>query len=134
MINTLDTESLALVYQNPGVKVIDARPTAAYNGWRLRDEARGGHIPGAVAFPQSWAAGMYDPDLTERLAAKGVTPDHSIVVYGYGEGDATALAGRLLALGYDDVAVLAGGQPEWATQRHLDVTRSGYTGCWEGNR
>ena len=123
MINTLDTESLASVYQNPGVKVVDARPTAAYNGWRLRDEARGGHIPGAVAFPQSWAAGMYDPDLAERLAAKGVTPDHSIVVYGYGDEDAIALAGRLLALGYDDVAVLAGGQPEWAAQQDLDLAR-----------
>ncbi|GMQ85079.1 MAG: rhodanese-like domain-containing protein [Acidimicrobiia bacterium] len=123
MIKTLDIGALVSVYQSPGVKVVDARPTAAYNGWCLGDESRGGHIPGAVAFPQSWAAGMYDADLAARLAAKGVTPDQSIAVYGYGDGDATALAGRLLALGYDDVAVLAGGLPDWAAQPDLDVTR-----------
>ena len=31
--------------------IVDVRPLPAYNGWRLSDEARGGHIPGAVELP-----------------------------------------------------------------------------------
>lgn len=121
MIKTLDIDSLSGIYQAPGVKVVDARPTAAYNGWRLGQETRGGHIPGAVAFPQSWAARTYDADLAERLAFKGLTPGHSIVVYGYDDEDGAPLADRMLALGFDDVSVLAGGLPEWAARRDLDV-------------
>ena len=34
--------------------IVDVRPLAAYNGWRRNGEARGGHIPGAVAFPAAW--------------------------------------------------------------------------------
>jgi len=115
---TVDTFST--IYQNPGVKVVDARPIAAYNGWRLHDEARGGHIPGAVTFPQSWAANTYDAELGERLATKGLTPDRPIVIYGY-DGDSASLAGRMLRLGYGDVATLAGGLPEWAARPDLDM-------------
>jgi molybdopterin synthase sulfurtransferase len=28
--------------------LLDTRPIQAYNGWRLGDEARGGHIPGTI--------------------------------------------------------------------------------------
>ena len=34
----------------PGVQPIDIRPTAAYNGWALEGESRGGHIPGAISY------------------------------------------------------------------------------------
>jgi len=102
--------------------MVDARPSAAFNGWCLGNETRGGHIPEAEAFPQSWAANMYDADLTERLAAKHLTPDHSIMVYGY-DGDSTSLADRLSYLGFPDVAVVAGGFPEWAGRRDLEVVR-----------
>jgi thiosulfate/3-mercaptopyruvate sulfurtransferase len=123
MIRTPDIDSLSEIYQDPGVKVVDTRPTAAYNGWRLRSEDRGGHIPGAAAFPQAWANSMYDRDLAERLALKGVTPDKSIVVYGYDDEDSFPLANRMLALGFDDVSVLVGGQPQWAVRGDLDVTQ-----------
>lgn len=32
-------------------RIIDIRPIAAYNGWALRDEPRGGHINGAKSIP-----------------------------------------------------------------------------------
>ncbi len=123
MIKTLEIDTFTEIYRSPGVKVVDARPTAAFNGWKLGPEARGGHIPGAVAFPQSWAANTYDAILAERLASKGLTPDHSIVVYGYDDGESTSLADRLMLLGYDDVAVLKGGLPEWAAHPDLEVIR-----------
>jgi thiosulfate/3-mercaptopyruvate sulfurtransferase len=123
MIKTLDIESLSAIYERPTVKVVDTRPMSAFNGWRLDAEARGGHIPGAVAFPYSWAAGMYDADLVERMASKGLTPDQSIVLYGYGEEKSNSLAARMLDLGFDDAAVLAGGLHEWAGREDLEMAR-----------
>ncbi|MCP3975742.1 MAG: thiosulfate sulfurtransferase, partial [bacterium] len=58
-----------------------------------------------------------------RLALKELTPDRSITVYGYDDEDATGLADRLLYLGYGDVAVLAGGLPEWAAQPDSELIR-----------
>ena len=123
MIKTLQIDTVSEIYRNSRVKMVDARPTAAYNGWGLGDEVRRGHIPGAVAFPQTWAAGAYDAHLAHGLASKGLTPDNSIVVYGYDDGDCTSLADRLAALGYDDVARLAGGLPEWAARQDLELSR-----------
>ena len=58
---------------DPNLIVVDARPTAAYNGWRLNGEARGGHVPGAVAFPISWLASSrrprYSASFTRRASA-----------------------------------------------------------------
>jgi len=121
LIKILAIETLTETYRSSQVCVVDARPTAAFNGWRLCDEERGGHIPGAVAFPQSWAAGSYDADLVERLASKGITPDRSIVIYGYDDSDAAPLANRLATLGFDDVAVLEGGQRGWAAKEDLEL-------------
>ena len=40
---------------DPSLTVVDVRPLTAYNGWRLKGEARGGHIPGAVGLPDRLA-------------------------------------------------------------------------------
>ena len=104
-----------------GFDLLDARPIAAYNGWRLGEEARGGHIPGSVAFPASWWVAGSDTDLASLLSAKGVAPDHPVVVYG-SEEDTAALADRLANLGYGDVAILAGGLRDWAEQGREVIT------------
>ena len=53
--------------------IIDVRPLAAYNGWTLRQEMRGGHIPGAMSFPLSWFGSMENADLIKLLGEKGNT-------------------------------------------------------------
>lgn len=106
----------------PGVRPIDIRPTAAYNGWALEGESRGGHIPGAISFPYAWAEKSFDGELVDCLAEKGVTPAVPIVIYGYDDDESLALAQRLLTLGYDDIAVIEGGQDAWA-QNDLELVR-----------
>jgi molybdopterin synthase sulfurtransferase len=123
MIKTVDIESFLAISDDTTVKVVDTRPMSAFNGWRLRDESRGGHIPGAIAFPQTWAAGMFDADLVEMLAGKGLVPGFSIVLYGYEEEDSTSFAHRLANLGFADVSVFAGGFSQWAAQPDLEVIR-----------
>jgi molybdopterin synthase sulfurtransferase len=106
---------------DPALTIVDVRPLAAYNGWRLRGERRGGHIPGAVAFPTAWLTSVDEVELQRELTAKGVVPERSIVVYGDGPGDAAALVERLVRLGFDDVAPLESGWAGWAAQTNAPV-------------
>ena len=62
--------------------MIDVRSAAAYNGWRLNEEARGGHIRGAKHLPDPWLEVLTDEELTRILDGKGIKPGRSIVVYG----------------------------------------------------
>lgn len=122
-MQTIDLERLSEVYRDPGLKLVDCRPSHAYNGWPMRDEVRGGHIPGARLFPRSWAENSYDAVLMGQLAQKGLTPDIPLIVYGHDEEDAMALARRLMMLGYDDLTVLDGGLSDWAARDDLEMSR-----------
>ena len=123
MMKMLDVGSFAAMLPSPTVKVVDTRPMSGFNGWRLDGETNGGHIPGAVPFPASWASAMFDTDLVKRLALSGLTPDKSIVLYGSGEEDVSSFAQRMAGLGFADVSVLAGGLSEWANQPDHEVSR-----------
>ncbi len=65
---------------------VDTRTDEEYNGWLLYNEARGGHIPGAVQLPYAWYFNedysiLSYEDLTRLLESKGVTADKEIVPY-----------------------------------------------------
>ena len=45
---TIDIQELRERLDDPSLTVVDVRPLAAYNGWRLGSELRGGHSPAAV--------------------------------------------------------------------------------------
>jgi thiosulfate/3-mercaptopyruvate sulfurtransferase len=114
------TELVARIGE-PGLLVLDARALAAFNGWRLADEARGGHIPGAVAFPGSWLATIEPAEVATLLGEKGVLGAREVVIYGDGDLDAAALAVRLADLGVAEVRVLDEGWEGWAADAALPV-------------
>ncbi|MDX1615119.1 MAG: rhodanese-like domain-containing protein [Candidatus Promineifilaceae bacterium] len=119
----ITTAELAQALDDPTMALVDIRPIAAYNGWRLADEARGGHIPGAAACPLSWTAALPAADLRAMLVAKGVTPDKRVIIYGYTDEDSEAVAERLLAAGYDDVRVYGPGLAAWAADPQRPMER-----------
>ena len=80
---------------DPNLILVDVRSMAAYNGWPLNGEARGGHVPGAVAFPSAWLATVEDAEVQRLLHEKGITRGRTIVVYGDGADDAAALGAAL---------------------------------------
>jgi molybdopterin synthase sulfurtransferase len=106
-----------------GLTVVDVRRMPAYNGWRLRGEARGGHIPGAVVFPRAWLTSEDAVEIERQLVAKEIVPGRTIVVYGDGPDDAAALRDRLEAAGFDDVRTYDAGFPTWAADASLPVER-----------
>jgi molybdopterin synthase sulfurtransferase len=120
---TISTAELRDRLGNPDLTIVDLRPTAAFNGWRLRGEARGGHIPGAVAFPAAWLASEDDAEIERQLAARGVIADRSIVLYSYNATDVAELAARLAASGFEDVRVYDDGWTTWAADADLPIER-----------
>ncbi len=116
----IDTAELSRIAGSPGMRIIDTRPIAAFNGWPLRGEATGGHIPGAVSFPLAWATNGYRADLSQRLRAKGVDGER-LIVYGYDATDAGAMAAQLESAGFEDVSVYDG-YLDWA-DRGLPLAR-----------
>jgi molybdopterin synthase sulfurtransferase len=99
------TEELRGRLDEPALAIVDTRPLHLFNGWRADGATRGGHIPGAIAFPAEWEPLLDDADLGDVLVTKGVTSDREVVLYGDG---AEALAARLIALGYASIRTYEG--------------------------
>jgi thiosulfate/3-mercaptopyruvate sulfurtransferase len=92
----------------------------AFNGWTLHGEARGGHIPGAVAFPLSWLAGA-EPVVKRSVAAKGIRPDKTVVVYATQHDRSMVMAAMLETWGYARVRIYDAGLVEWAADATLPI-------------
>lgn len=120
---TITTAELHSRLGDPDLTIVDARPLIGYNGWRLDGEDRGGHIPGAVAFPSAWLTSVDDVEISRILAEKGLIPGREVVVYGAGRDDAEAVATGLHARGVDNVHVHADGFGAWAADPDLPVER-----------
>jgi molybdopterin synthase sulfurtransferase len=110
---TLNRDQLVARLDDPTLTLIDVRPLAAYNGWRLGGERRGGHIAGAVSFPAAWLDSVDEPEIKRILLEKGAQPGQTIVTYGYGWDDALLLAEYLERLGHEDVRTYDGGWLDW---------------------
>src|ERR1700687_5067159 len=80
---------------DPDLTIVALRALPAYNGWRLSGAARGGHIPGAVAFPSAWLDSVDAPEVERLLQAKGILQGHEIVLYGDRPQEALTLKTRL---------------------------------------
>jgi 3-mercaptopyruvate sulfurtransferase SseA len=107
---------------DPELGIVDVRPLSAYNGWRLGGEARGGHIPGAVAFPSTWLSSVEEAEL-ERLLRSKIADSREVVLYGDAAEDVVALGTRLAELGNTRVRTYEQGWTEWAADRTLPVER-----------
>jgi 3-mercaptopyruvate sulfurtransferase SseA len=100
--------------------IVDVRPLSAYNGWRMSGEARGGHIPGAVAFPSAWLSSVDHAEVERLLHSKNVVPSREVVLYGHA-GDVSAVRARLADLGHATVGIYEPGWVEWAADETLPV-------------
>jgi 3-mercaptopyruvate sulfurtransferase SseA len=121
--NTIDTDELSGRLGDPQLVIVDVRPLANYDGWRLGDELRGGHVPGAVSFPSAWLGSVDAPEIDRLLAGKGVTAGREIVVYGHDLDDAGRFVERLDSLGLAGGRVLEGGFGAWAADPGLPIEK-----------
>jgi 3-mercaptopyruvate sulfurtransferase SseA len=117
----ISTAELRQRLSDPDLTIVDVRPTAAYNGWRLKAEARGGHIAGAVALPAAWLDRVDEAELQRLLHSKRITAGRTLVIYGNGAEDSSAVALRLAELGHQDVRLYEPGFAAWAADPGLPV-------------
>jgi len=101
-MKTLSIEELRDWKESPLNKLLDVRPIAAYNGWALNDEPRGGHIPQAKTFPLSWTEFDNWPELLEE---KDITPENGVTLYAYDLRDAEKVARLLIDRGFKEVNI-----------------------------
>lgn len=119
-VRELSTEELQQVLTTPDTWIIDVRPIDAYNGWRLQNESRGGHIPGAKSLPAKWAAYL---DWIEIVRSKGIEPEHRIILYGYDEENVVQVNKAFRQSGYTDVSHYLPFTDEWVSDNALPLER-----------
>jgi molybdopterin synthase sulfurtransferase len=120
---TISADELRSRLDDPGLTIVDVRALPAYNGWRAGGEARGGHIPGAVAFPRAWLSSVDDAEVERLLHSKDIVPSREVVLYGDDAEDVSAVGTRLTDLGHAGVRTFEQGWAEWAADDTLPVER-----------
>jgi thiosulfate/3-mercaptopyruvate sulfurtransferase len=110
-ITSISTDTFAERTTQSDHNILDIRPMAAYNGWRLNGEPRGGHVPGAKSIPAQWTQFM---DWVEVPEEKNLAPEAPITVYGTTIEKAEEMADNFQRLGFDDVSVYTDFNDEWA--------------------
>lgn len=119
-LKELTTTELKESLDRNEVKLIDVRPIDAYNGWNLKNEARGGHIRGAKSLPVKWADYM---DWIEVVRHKQIATSDNIVVYGYTPDQSQKVAKLFLKAGYEKVSVYNEFLSEWAASPELPMEK-----------
>jgi len=113
----LSTKELVELLRDEETRLIDVRPIDAYNGWKLQNEPKGGHIKGAIALPAKWTE---DIDWIDTIHSRNITPHHKIVVYGYSPEKNLAVAELFIKAGYTNVFVYDHFIAEWSPELPLE--------------
>lgn len=117
---TISTNHLIKHIDNQEYKIIDIRSSDAYNGWRLKNEKRGGHIKGAKSLPEKWGKYM---DWIETVRSKQLMPDDNIILYGYPDSDVEQIAQLFKKAGYNNLFIYPHFADEWVQDPTLPMEK-----------
>jgi molybdopterin synthase sulfurtransferase len=120
---TIDAPGLQALLAEPDLTIVDVRPLSAYNGWRVGDEPRGGHIPGAVSLPAAWLSSVDRAEIARLLGGKRIGPGRQVVIYGQDEAQATFGADALRLHGLESPRILSGAFAGWIADPARPVER-----------
>ena len=119
-IPRVSTDTFAERVHYPAHNILDVRSMAAYNGWQVNGEPRGGHVPGAASIPLQWTQYMDWVEVPEEKALAKETP---ITVYGHTAESAEEMADNLARLGYEDIGIYPDFVNEWAADPDRPLRR-----------
>ncbi len=114
----ISTTELMNKLEDDNTNIIDVRPLHLYNGWKVSDEPRGGHIKGARSLPIKWSRYM---EWIEVVESKGLRPHHSIIVYGQNREEAEVAVEQFERNGFNDVVIYNHFQDEWIANPELPL-------------
>ncbi len=119
-IKDFTTEEMLVLSKSNDNIIVDARQVDAYNGWKLQNEKRGGHIQGAKSLPFKWTKYM---DWIEIVRSKGIVPSKQIIIYSYTDEESDKLANIFISAGFPKVGVYYHFKDEWATNPNLPMDK-----------
>lgn len=119
-IDTITTEELTKTLSENKIVLIDVRPVDAYNGWQLKNEARGGHIKGARSLPLKWTNYI---DWIEIVRSKGILENDNIVLYAYDENEAKKVAKSFELANYANIKIYNHFIDEWSANDDLPMDK-----------
>ena len=117
-LNHLSTSEVKEFLEAARGFIIDVRAVDAYNGWKLKNEHRGGHIMGARSLPSKWADYM---DWIEIVRSKNILAEHELVLYGYSRNETEKVARMFIRAGYANVSVYDHFIDEWSADQELPM-------------
>jgi 3-mercaptopyruvate sulfurtransferase SseA len=120
MTNKMDysTDQVLNLLQRDSVKLIDIRSVDAYNGWRLREELRGGHIKSAKSLPFKWLKYF---DWLDIVKYKKILPSDNIILYGYEPQEMEMVASHFNRAGYQNVGIYYDFINRWSANPNLPM-------------
>lgn len=114
----VSTQQIMDLLSDKEVRIIDAREVDAYNGWKLKNENRGGHIKGAKSLPIKWTKYI---DWIEIVRSKDILPHNNIVIYSYNNDDSLKVADLFTKAGYTNISIYKSFLSEWVTNSNLPM-------------
>lgn len=121
-VKTIATKELQDKLSDDSWVVVDTRINDAFNGWKLDEVERGGHIKGAVDFSANWlTVDTKDKEKTldKALETKGIEKDKNIVLYDANGKDAKEVANYLSEKGYKNLYTY--NVADWAKDESLPM-------------
>ena len=118
MFKEISTNELLHILHESNTKIIDTRPVDAYNGWKMRNEPRGGHIREALCLPVKWADYI---DWIEIVRSKGILPKNDVIIYGYDNTVTEKVANRFKSAGYESIQLYHQFMDEWVGNVQLPM-------------
>jgi thiosulfate/3-mercaptopyruvate sulfurtransferase len=106
----ITTDDLLKALKTEDTVVVDVRAADAYNGWRMMNEKRGGHIRGARSLPNKWASYI---DWIEIVRNKNIHPNHNLILYGYAPDKELQVANNFERAGYKNIRLYRHFTDEW---------------------
>ena len=110
-LKRISTDDLTERIISENTKIIDIRPVEAYNGWKLENEKRGGHIKSAKSLPFKWSKYI---DWIEIVRSKNINPGDTLIIYGYDTNSITKSAEQFYKTGFNNVLVYNDFKNEWS--------------------
>lgn len=121
-VKTIATKELQDKLSDDSWVVVDTRINDAFNGWKLDEVERGGHIKGAVDFSANWLtvdSKDKEKTLDKALETKGIEKDKNIVLYDSNGKDAKEVANYLSEKGYKNLYTY--NVADWAKDENLPM-------------
>ncbi len=114
------TQQINQKLNDSNVIIVDSRPVDAYNGWTLKNETRGGHIPGAICLDAKWTKYI---DWIEIVRQKQILPEHEIIIYGFDDAQNNEVATMFRTAGYKHISIYPDFITEWVKNTDLPLKK-----------